>query len=619
MFELEACCGNPGPDGWYIDDVAILTCEPPADLYLGPDTIEVGGCVGVEQTHEFNLTNWTGSDGTFDLTYSLAEPTWATLEGPASIYLTNEAGASFVVTLTPELCLPNNTVILGSVEASGGGYSDISYITKTVVSGLIPEWQSAATTVGSRYHAVAYYDGALYQIGGETGWWISTTAVRKYDMATNTWSAVASLPVGVYGMDAVEIGGLIYVPGGSDDADDTGDGGTFLNTLHIYDPVANSWSTGAAMPAARAYASAVASGGKLYVIGGEDDTGTYVNTLYIYDPGTDTWSTGASMAQARGYAAAAAIGGKIYVAGGFAGGTLTLDSMEIYDIGTDTWSAGSNAPKSAAFYGDGTFANRFLIAYNGDVIDQSTPGSTSYSCSQDAFWYDTVGDAWAPLPMLNRCLYGSQGDGDGSSVSTMVSGRTNEGGVWAMSPAVEYLSGCPECADVGWLEGNVYDYDAVNPVCNDAFVTLDPGGQVIPVDASGYYYAAVVPFDYDVMAEADLYLAPDGPYPVTVGAGVTATIDFILSRADIEVDPLALNAAAVAPAQVTKYITITNNGDLPLNYEIQEIDTGPADKTATEAAFPGWTARSRSTRRSMPNSTPLAPPTFSCGSGSRLT
>jgi uncharacterized repeat protein (TIGR01451 family) len=122
-------------DGWYVDDIAILQCALPQDLYLWPDDVEVAGCAGISQTHPFGLFNATGDDAVFDLTYSLAAPAYGVFEGPDALFVADQTGTSYVVTLTPDLCLPNGVELLATLEASGNGYSESSYITKTVTTG----------------------------------------------------------------------------------------------------------------------------------------------------------------------------------------------------------------------------------------------------------------------------------------------------------------------------------------------------------------------------------------------------------------------------------------------------------------------------------------------------
>jgi len=580
-------------EGWYVDELAIYQCKPPRGLYLGPEVVESSGCVGIEQGHLFNLANWTGSEATFDLSYNLAQPTWGTLEGPDSFTLADSTSASFVVTMTPEACLPNGAQLLATMNATGNGYADTAHLTKTVTTGTLPEWFTVSDTPQStRFHAIAHHDGYLYHIGGETDWWVPTNSVHRYDPTSDSWIAVAPLPTARYGMDAVTIGDLIYVPGGSADTDDTGNGGTFLDELLVYDPASDSWSSAAPMPVALTYASAVSSGNKLYVIGGEKNDGAYVNTLYIYDPNSDSWSTGAPMNQPRAYAGAAAVGSKIYVAGGFAGALVVHNTMEIYDPATDSWSAGPDLSKHWAPFGDAALGDRYFVIYSGDVIEYGASTGTAYACSQDASFYDTLSGQWLAVPNLSRCLYGSQGIAIGNRLY-VVGGRTNNP-YWQMTPEVEVLQACPSCQDWGWLEGHVYDYDMGSSTCTEASVHVDPGNVDLLADASGYYTITLVPVDYQVTARAASYPKMEGPYPVTISAGATTSQDFVLSRSDISVDPAALSAAATAPLTTTRVLSIANSGTYSLEFEIQEVVASePAETTPAQSAPPEREAKSQ--------------------------
>ena len=94
------------------------------------------------------------------------------------------------------------------------------------------------------------------------------------------------------------------------------DASTPIDTLYIYDITTNTWSTGAALPAARYSFAGVARYGLYYVIGGY--TTTYEFSMLAYDPDTNSWSSAlAPMIAARRSFAASVIGGKIYVAGGY--------------------------------------------------------------------------------------------------------------------------------------------------------------------------------------------------------------------------------------------------------------------------------------------------------------
>jgi N-acetylneuraminic acid mutarotase len=61
--------------------------------------------------------------------------------------------------------------------------------------------------------------------------------------------------------------------------------------------------------------------GKIYVMGGLNSGWSVRNTVYVFDPGTQGWSTGPSLNTAVAYPAATVLNGTIYLVGGDAGGT----------------------------------------------------------------------------------------------------------------------------------------------------------------------------------------------------------------------------------------------------------------------------------------------------------
>jgi len=173
-------------------------------------------------------------------------------------------------------------------------------------------------------------------------------AVEIYDPATDSWSAAAPLPTARAKLSAAEVNGKIYVFGGATSWNiNTSLWADALNTVEIYDPSMNTWTTGTAMPTARNGLAAVAVNGKIYALGGSVPNSfppiVALNTLEIYDPPTDTWSvTGAAMPTARVDLAAATVNAKIYAAGGGSavGGVnplLPINTVEVYDTGTNTW------------------------------------------------------------------------------------------------------------------------------------------------------------------------------------------------------------------------------------------------------------------------------------------
>jgi hypothetical protein len=96
-------------------------------------------------------------------------------------------------------------------------------------------------------------------------------------------------------MATVLADGRVLVAGGS-----TG-GTTSLASVEIYDPVANSWSSGGTLGIARRQHTATTlSDGRVVIIGGVANAGAAsITSAEIYNSQTNTWSAAAALATAR--------------------------------------------------------------------------------------------------------------------------------------------------------------------------------------------------------------------------------------------------------------------------------------------------------------------------------
>jgi N-acetylneuraminic acid mutarotase len=70
--------------------------------------------------------------------------------------------------------------------------------------------------------------------------------------------------------------------------------------------------------------------GKIYAIGGYNDSSGCLSTVEEYDPATDTWTTKTPMPTTRAGLAIGVVNNKIYAIGGHGGGSL-LSTVEEYD------------------------------------------------------------------------------------------------------------------------------------------------------------------------------------------------------------------------------------------------------------------------------------------------
>ncbi|OLE53306.1 MAG: hypothetical protein AUG51_13600 [Acidobacteria bacterium 13_1_20CM_3_53_8] len=183
--------------------------------------------------------------------------------------------------------------------------------------------------------AVGVINGKLYAVGGDStigpGYGGVTpnplNTLEVYDPATNAWSTLAPMPTARFGLTAGVINGKLYAVGGFNSG--------YLRTLEAYDPATNTWSTLAPMPAARYEMAAEVIDGNLYVAGGYDPAGNS-NTLQVYDPATNFWSTWSPMPLGRYRLAATVISGKLYAVAGSPFSTNS-SSLQAFDPSTNTW------------------------------------------------------------------------------------------------------------------------------------------------------------------------------------------------------------------------------------------------------------------------------------------
>jgi hypothetical protein len=125
----------------------------------------------------------------------------------------------------------------------------------------------------------------------------------------------------------------------------------------------------------------------------------------------------------------------------------------------------------------------------------------------------------------------------------------------------------------GWLVGHVTDYETGGQAtCTPATVYVEPGGIVIPVDpATGYYGPEPLdPGTYTGEATAPGY-STGSVVIFDIASGVTTTVPFQLSRPVIAWAPPHLISVTAVFSQPIRYtLSITNEGHMPLAFEIAE-------------------------------------------------
>jgi DNA-binding CsgD family transcriptional regulator len=225
------------------------------------------------------------------------------------------------------------------------------------------------------------YDRRLFTIGGLSpdG---PTSTVQRYDPVNNVWAVLNDKPSKVAFVQAVVIGGRIYVPGGEDA------NGTVMATFEAYDPRSDQWEKLPPLPNPRSRYALASIDGRLYLFGGWDGTQSVADVL-IYDPIARTWTEGTPMPSARRSAGAAVVEGRVYIVGGEdAQGAMRSNDRYDPSIGTGgRWESAIPLPMPVANPAVLTLST-FEIA----VIDPK---------SRQAYQYNFTTDSWDSVAIPN--------------------------------------------------------------------------------------------------------------------------------------------------------------------------------------------------------------------------
>ena len=249
--------------------------------------------------------------------------------------------------------------------------------TSSAINVVIP-WATRASMPTARWGlATGVVNGILYAVGGDDDTRVLGT-VEAYDPSTNSWVTKAVMPTPRHGLAVGVVNGILYAVGG-----DTTDAETGFDiavaTVEAYDPVANSWTTKAAMRRPRGGLAVGVVNGIIYAVGGDGG-----GTAEAYDPTADSWTTRASMPTPRTEFAIGVVNGILYAVGGDSGGTVVA-----YDPAANAWTTKAPMPTprvalsvgvvNGILYAVGGFNGGLLgtfAAYNAVTDSWTTRGET---------------------------------------------------------------------------------------------------------------------------------------------------------------------------------------------------------------------------------------------------
>jgi Kelch motif protein len=192
------------------------------------------------------------------------------------------------------------------------------------------------------YVAAAEVRGRIYVAGGmvgETGRPLATFS--RFDPASDSWTTLRQLPEATRAAAAAAIDRTIYVVGGTTLAG---------NVARLYAWSGSGWRLRAPLPAPRFNHSAVAVGGRLYVLGGLDDDGRETRDVYVYEPRTNRWSRATRLPRPMHAFGTVVFRDEIWVLGGRRGDRV-LRETSIFDPRTGRWRAGPVMPRPMELLG----------------------------------------------------------------------------------------------------------------------------------------------------------------------------------------------------------------------------------------------------------------------------
>lgn len=184
----------------------------------------------------------------------------------------------------------------------------------------------------------ARIEDRIYLIGGAQGLQgrsignlRGTSTVQAFNFETMTWETnIAPLETPRVYASAVALGDSIYVMGGADSL------GNVLSSVEVYDPSANKWHYTTSMKLARKGAAAVAFDSHILVFGGGGAMGSPYSEVEAYSVESGDWKVTYPMALARAYHKVFRVNGSVYIFGGNSGSFGLVNVIERYvpTIGT---------------------------------------------------------------------------------------------------------------------------------------------------------------------------------------------------------------------------------------------------------------------------------------------
>ncbi len=274
-----------------------------------------------------------------------------------------------------------------------GNFDWLRFAASTSSAGI--SWQTAAPSPIPRFEAhSAAVNGKLYVFGGFFNTSIeATTRSDVYDVASNSWTRIADLPIPVTHSAVIVDGGTICLFGGFVGNDP----GPSTTDVWKYSIGSNSWSRGPSLPEPRAAGAAGLLGREVHYFGGLGPgnllTGFDQSSHFVLNLDTGGWRGAAALPNPRNHLGGGQLGGKLYAIGGQhrnGEADANQNTVSVYDPATNSWTSAAPLPLARGHIGSSTFVRNGRIL----VIGGAANGP---SARAEVSEYNPQLNAWRPL------------------------------------------------------------------------------------------------------------------------------------------------------------------------------------------------------------------------------
>ena len=226
----------------------------------------------------------------------------------------------------------------------------------------------------------------VYAIGGESEFGTAIGDVWALDPVEQTWSQKASMSSRKHPAVTV-VDDRIYAIGGYSN-------GT-RQSVEVYDPDEDNWSSGPSLNDARTAAMATVHQGDLYVLGGVDNDGDFVTSVERLSEGAGSWEVVSGVSIEAAHGAAFSLGDDILAVLG--GRENNRGMMWLYDLDEDTVDDRTTAIHELVDRAATTFHHGRLYMFGGNT-DFDDPGPAGESTTRKFHLHGCVDNSTAVMP-----------------------------------------------------------------------------------------------------------------------------------------------------------------------------------------------------------------------------